>query len=807
MYLAKQVLLVIAVLSSAGFHTVSCGRLVYRDDTLNTVQTASDEGLSSSPSPASAVSSSAAPAPPTVSVPVSAPVSTSIAGPVSESAASPGRANPASVNVATVAASVVGVQATVAKHSASPTSTADDEWIYPAAYGSDGTLTTDSDAPVRSVSPSRKSVQPNTKSVLGPPPMDTTPTSSAQVVSPALPPVQPDTPELNPVDPNITYGPGTGGTAAVPTTAASPSTSPRGGPPRVTVVPITVSASNSINLGHDPGGTSSATGVKAGPSDSAGDLDSTSLGASVTYPNQTRTLSPPSSVSTSTLVNYCQAADSVTAYTSWSVVHTSTITWYGNPSDYTDPFPPISTPTPAPPCVEPLSPPRMTISVCSSTGSNSKYVTCTVTTSTASYGYGVGTTMDPLKARPSETIVFLTTDKNPAVVYSGIKTPNYGVTSEPKTRDSHNSPTTAAPVSTPVYNNSPGSSQAIHATPSPVTVVVQPTAVVINGNTITDSPYVKTQEVVVGGVTYTVDPTRVVGGGATVDRPAATGGIFVPTPTTTAIAGVSVVLSSAIAVIGGTSFTLGASTTTTAVVSGQTITIGPDAIAAGGQTVKIPSAPVPTEVVVAGGDLITAIGQSVVVIHGTTITYGGMLSAGASSTVVVDGDTITLGPGGVTAHGTTIGGPGAQASETQFAVVGGATITKIGPSLVVINNLTYTVGPGSGTTTTVVANQTITIGPSGVSASSLTFAYPFGPTAIITPGGGSGSGSGSGGGSSSGGGGGNPAAQPTAAAAAATAKDSASAAADGGALIHRHSHFRNLVSALCMAVAVVVFGI
>ncbi|KAK3391000.1 hypothetical protein B0H63DRAFT_557871 [Podospora didyma] len=741
MFPGRQVLLSAAVLSGFALDTVSGGLVGHRDVSLNnTLQTTSAESVASALSLSSAVPSLAAPVQLTVSV-ASAPT-----------------ASPASVDVVVVTKSGGSLGAAVIRTASPPGS--DDDYVYPGVYDSGGTLTTDVNAPTRTVVPTRISVVPNPKSpILGPPPMDMPVEIPESTFN--FEPVASSVATAPPANPGWTFGPGEAGTLApaTTTTAASTTAAAAGAvtttpprvppllPPKISSISIFVSSSGQIGLG-DTSSPSPLSGTdlawQAGPSSGgsgqsfslSGSPSRTTLVTSTRYSNQTWISSAPYSSS----ITYCQASDSaLTVFTSWSIVHTSTITWYGNPSDYTQPFAPIETPTPPAPCVEPLSPPRMTISVCSSTGTNSKYVTCTVTTSTASFGYGIQTS-ETVRPLPTNTITFLTTDKNPAVIFKTIETPNYGVTEEPKTRDNHASPTSGpGPITTPAYN-SPVSSLAAHAAPptSPVTVVVQPTAVVINGNTITDNPIVKTQVVVISSQTFTIDPTRVIGAGATVDRPAATGGYYTPLPppppTTTSLAGLAVVVSSSAAVIAGTTFKI-EDKPATVTVSGQTFTIGPSGIAAAGQTLAIPAAsPSPTEVVVVGGELITAIGQSVVVIKGTTITYG---NSGASTATVIDQDTITLGPGGITAHDTTIGGTTAKSTETQFAVVGGATITKIGPSVVVINNVTYTVGPGTGTTTTVIGNETITIQPSGVSVSTLSFDFPFGPgsgpTTTIVP--------------------------------------------------------------------------
>jgi len=380
-----------------------------------------------------------------------------------------------------------------------------------------------------------------------------------------------------------------------------------------------------------------------------------------------------------------------------------------------------------------------TATVCSSTGTGTKFVTCYETTKSYLFSGNVPTTTAALMGpgnlappEPANMVTVITTDKNPAVVFPTKAAPNYGVTSAPRTQDPHNAVTTPAPDNNPpAYDQdadpSKGPQRSPPATP-PITIAVQPTAVVINDHTITDDPAGKTSVVIISGVTFSIDPSQVIGGGSTIDRNTLTGGGLSPTPTTSRIGNINVVISSTIAVVGDSSFTLGP-TSSTAIVSGQTVVIGPSAVVVGGETLSAPTLPRPTEVVVAGGDLITAIGQSVVVIQSTTITYG----LTGSSTTVIDNDTITFGPGGVTVRGTTLGGTAAKPGATDFAVAGGATITKIGASVVVIGGSTYTVGPGMGTTTTVVGGETITIGPNGVKVSTLTLPWPFGPTTVITP--------------------------------------------------------------------------
>lgn len=439
-------------------------------------------------------------------------------------------------------------------------------------------------------------------------------------------------------------------------------------------------------------------------------------------------------------ISTCQSSDMTTPVTSYSVVYTATITWFGDPNNYTAPFPTMSTPTS---CVSPKSPYRLTLSKCLSTGTDTTHMTCfmTATDITPSWAASTAAPEDPDRSTGTSqpTIVLITTDKNPAVVFpsSSQTLPNYG-DGPSKQQNGH---TTAGPggkgdFRTPDYNPSPtgqpvndGGGGGKSSATSPATVQVLPTGVVIDGTTIADRPDMRTQVVTINGNTFTVDPTQVVGDGVTIDRPSMIGGVFAPTPTSTTVGGIAVSVGSSIAVVDGTTFTLGQESTT-ATIKGQTVVIGPSGVIVATQTISVTAVPAPTEIIIAGGEVITAIGKSVVVIEGTTITYG----PDTSKVTVIDDDTITIGPGAVTVHGSTIGGSSLNPTDTQYAIVGGATITEIGVSIVVIDGTTFTAGPGATPTSKVIGGQTITIGPGGVSISTLSLPYPFGPTTTITPG-------------------------------------------------------------------------
>ncbi|KAK8028901.1 hypothetical protein PG991_005957 [Apiospora marii] len=297
----------------------------------------------------------------------------------------------------------------------------------------------------------------------------------------------------------------------------------------------------------------------------------------------------------------------------------------------------------------------------------------------------------------------------------GFITPVYG-------KVTTSTPRPAQPVVTPQANAPPK--------PSEVTVVIQTTQVVINGQTFADNPKSKLTTAVVGTDTFTIDPTRVVGHGSTITRPFVNG-VFVPAASTTVVDGLTVVYGPSAATIDGTSFAVGASPTR-ATVGGKAITIGPGGIFFPSQVLPVAAEAVPPHLQVIGGALITAVGQSVFVVSGTSITYGPNMSPITTS---IGRDKVTIGPSGVVVDGSTLGGVAANPTATTYKILAGATVTEIGSTAVVIDGVTYNVGPGATlTTTTVVAGQTLTISPDGVAVSTNTYAQPYATTTVLSPG-------------------------------------------------------------------------
>ncbi|KAF2965209.1 hypothetical protein GQX73_g8363 [Xylaria multiplex] len=346
------------------------------------------------------------------------------------------------------------------------------------------------------------------------------------------------------------------------------------------------------------------------------------------------------------------------------------------------------------------------------------------------------------------TLTFVTTDKNPAVVFPTSSPPDYGEPPEPM-ENVHSAPypNQAQPPDAPGYGDVTTTNQNVRSTPiittpaptpttPPVTVTVKPGVVVIDDRTFTDNPAQPTSKVVVDGHTFTINPTQVVGVGATVTRPSNSGRVVSPPPMKTTIGGIEIGIEESSIVIDKTSFTIGPKPTTV-VVKGQIITLGPGAIIFPSQTLPIPAARDTTRVVV-GAELITAIGSDKVVIEGKTITYG--LDSN-TITEVVDEDTVLIGPSGIIVHGETYGGNNVGSADVQFVVAGGVTISQIGSTIVVIRSVTYTLDPFvSGDTyrktTTVLGGETLTIGPQGVAIETWTLDSPLVSTTTITPRGG-----------------------------------------------------------------------
>ncbi|KAL3427349.1 f-box and wd domain protein [Phlyctema vagabunda] len=264
-----------------------------------------------------------------------------------------------------------------------------------------------------------------------------------------------------------------------------------------------------------------------------------------------------------------------------------------------------------------------------------------------------------------------------------------------------------------------------------VPVILSPTNVIINGETY--APNASPTTVVFDHQTFTVNPSQVIAPGTILDVPSQQSAIAVPSPTLSVIGGVTISLGGSVAWIAGTSYTFGqGAIPTTIVTKGKTISIGSAGLGFAKTTVQPPSAQ-PTAVLILGGDVYSAIGSSVAVIDGQSITYGSGID---QMTTVFNGEALTIGPDGITQSRTTLGGP-SRPTGTQIGIAGGLAVTEIGASIIVIQSTTFTIGPGADTITAVINGETIIADPNDIDIGTITtISYPLNPTSrAVTAGG------------------------------------------------------------------------
>lgn len=472
---------------------------------------------------------------------------------------------------------------------------------------------------------------------------------------------------------------------------------------------------------------------------------------------------PNSSLSINTTTEPCTPLAGDKAVTEYSIVYTSTITFYGNSSDYTPPYSPITTPNYCSPLGEALITFFSTSHIANSTSEPTapapssaspsydliipapaptfsidlpEIITQTPDAAGLDDG-GIIITIRPFFSFTRRVVTFITTDKNPSVVISSDVTPAFDQTlgtgdladGDHKTVQIMDNPHTKARTSNPL--------QIIKQPPaSTFQLTAGGDQVIINDKTVSGLQPGQTTTIRVGNEVFTILPTAVVGLGSTITKsapqgpsptaPAATSGIF---------GGVQVVILGTQVVVDGATLSIIPAQKATTMINGRTVVVGTGAIAVGSETLVFQDpSPRPTHEIVTGGEMLTAIGNSVVILDSITITYGPSI---APDKITINGETVSIGPRGVSLHGSTIGGPSVNATDTEFEIVGGITVGTLLPSLVVVNGATYSInqdGDPNNVETTVIEGQTITIGASGLVMSSQTLAYPdTSVTATLSP--------------------------------------------------------------------------
>ena len=339
------------------------------------------------------------------------------------------------------------------------------------------------------------------------------------------------------------------------------------------------------------------------------------------------------------------------------------------------------------------------------------------------------------------TVTFQTTAKNPPVVTTSVLYPSYpdGSSDKQSATDSdtylwgpapwpgYQSSVSIIPIANTINEDLSFNTAITFAMDDGVTVMVGTNVAVIGGQTYTIGPAQET--ITQGPDIFTIGPSQVVGPALVIYVPTA-GGITAAAQTT--INGVPLDVGATKAVLAGSTFAIGAGAPIqTGVFSGKTILFGSGGVIMDQTTIAPPPA-LPTNNVIIGGQVFSAIGSNTAVIEGSTITYGPGIPV---TTEVVNGDIITIGPSGITFDGTTLGGPD-HPSGTELGIVGGVSVTELGSTLAVVDGVTLTVGPNAKPTTTVINGHTVTVASSGVGVNGATLSFPFNPTTqAVTAGG------------------------------------------------------------------------
>ncbi|KAG5926692.1 hypothetical protein E4U42_003035 [Claviceps africana] len=408
----------------------------------------------------------------------------------------------------------------------------------------------------------------------------------------------------------------------------------------------------------------------------------------------------------------------------YSIVHTATITFSGNASHHAPTYPVIETPHYCSPSLAHSYPP---------------YKKKTKSMGSKGTDHPPDATDGKLKMpppsfrftyaspRPRPTITFITTDKNPMVVSPTDRPPDssHGDGSGDPYPDPviHKSakPLGTGPCPTPDVELKPRPRPTFHIT-------ANGNQVVIDAQTFSAGPGA-TAVVQVDGGLFTILPDAVVGEGGMVTKPPPVPTqLSAPSPESGMVGGLDVFVSGPDLVVGGVAMKIPAYTTTT-MIDGRDVNISPGIIAVNGSifVFNLTQPPPDPQVIVEGGQVVTAIGKNVVVLHETTITYGPDIPP---LTEFVGDEALTIGPAGVVFNGMTMGGPMAGVNDTHLEIVGGATISRIAPYILVINNRVFTLSPEMARTTTDIGGQLLTIGPFGVAGSNMNLTVPFGPRVV-----------------------------------------------------------------------------
>jgi len=191
---------------------------------------------------------------------------------------------------------------------------------------------------------------------------------------------------------------------------------------------------------------------------------------------------------------------------------------------------------------------------------------------------------------------------------------------------------------------------------------VAPNVALISGTTYSIGKDASPTTKVIGDKTVSFGPNGVGFESATV--PAL--GVASPSPSAVTAGGLTFVVAPNVAVISGTTYSVGKNASpTTKVIGDKTLSFGPNGVGFASTTVLAPSGASSSPSAVTAGGLTFSVGSTAAVISGTTYVIG---SGASPTTKVIGGQTVSFGPNGVGFASTTI--PVPTASGTGAASPG-----------------------------------------------------------------------------------------------------------------------------------------
>lgn len=267
----------------------------------------------------------------------------------------------------------------------------------------------------------------------------------------------------------------------------------------------------------------------------------------------------------------------------------------------------------------------------------------------------------------------------------------------------------------------------VPALPTPVIVEgisldVGPSEAIIGGATFPIGPGAPAASTVFNGQTINVGPEGVELASTTL-APAPR--FPAPMPTTVAVGDLTFAVNPSQAVIGGSTFNIGAGAAPeTAVVDGQAVSFGPGGVGLPSTTIAPPAGVAsPRFSAVTAAGIPFDVNPSQAVVNGVIYDIGVGATPG---TAVVNGQVVSFGPEGIGLPSTTIAPPAGMASPRFSAVTAGSITFDVNPSQAVLNGVIYDIGAGATPETAIVNGQAVSFGPGGVGLPSTTVIPPAG---------------------------------------------------------------------------------